>query len=409
MKNILAAVIITLVLPTAAFAGGYAIVSQNPRDVGLSQSTTADGEGPGVALTNFAALARQEGLQILLAGQIIDNRTTWSAPGLGSTHTLTHPVFPPNLSASYSGTLYGMRYGAGIGLEIWGGGSLFWPGLNSGWPGAVEVRNVDQRVYLSRAGVALEVVPGVRLGGGLVYYRVTETLAQDLNFISTVGSGQLGLAGNAFSYALSAEVNCPVIPLSFGVDYRHKGDLSLSGSAHFENVPPPFQTSLQDQSVTEQVTVPNELFVGAAYRFPLGFKAFAAWSFENWVSYKEDDFVGSKGFSAVVPRDYRNSWVYRFGVEDKPVFAPNLALRVGVQRSVSPQPSDTISPTLSDASSWGFAVGAGYQIIPALRADAAYEFVKLDPVSASAPAFPGRYNTDVHFVVVGLTYSHPGF
>jgi long-subunit fatty acid transport protein len=77
-------------------------------------------------------------------------------------------------------------------------------------------------------------------------------------------------------------------------------------------------------------------------------------------------------------------------------------------RSVSNQPTDTISPTLTDASSWAVSIGAGYELIPGLRGDIGYQVAFFDKVTATgAEAFPGSYNTHVHLLSAGVTYRFP--
>jgi long-chain fatty acid transport protein len=194
--------------------------------------------------------------------------------------------------------------------------------------------------------------------------------------------------------------------LTFGADYRHKADFKLEGKAHFTDVPPAYQPQLQDQGAKQDTSVPNELFLGAAWTIRPGLRLTGAWSHERWIVYKEDKFVGDKGFTVNVPRNYKNGWVYRLGLEqERPSWAPPLSLRVGLQRSISNPPTDTLSPTLSDASSWGFAAGAGWQLTPSLSVDAGYMFALLDDIKATgSDAFPGTYKTKVHFLAAGLTW-----
>jgi long-chain fatty acid transport protein len=393
-----------LLAPATALAGAYAIPTQSPRDLALQQSATAEQHGPEAVMNNLAALAGQEGVSIAAAVQMIDNVTDWSDPTLGSESTLTHPVYPPTAALAWGGKLgNGMPYGLGAGFVVGGGGSMFWP---ESWAGSTRIQEVDQRFFHARGGGAIGLGKGFKLGAAVVFYRITETLSQEVNFVSSTGMAEVGLAGNGWSWAASAEWQVPGIPLKLGVDYRHQGDLTLEGSAHFTDVPPPYQTVLQDQGATQKTTVPSEFFVGASWTFAPGLRLMGAYSFENWSVYQSDTFVGDKGFTVTVPRDYNDAWVYRLGSEwENPSWAKPLSLRLGIQRSVSEQPTDTISPSLSDASSWGFSAGAGWQITPSFRVDAAYMLALLDEVTATgSEAFPGTYSTTVHFLALGVTW-----
>jgi long-chain fatty acid transport protein len=397
-----------LLAPAAALAGGYAIPNENARDLALAQSNVAAQNGPEAAHANPAALAGQKGLAVSASVELLNNRTSWSDPTLGSASLKGHANFPPELAASYGSSLpNGMPWGVGLSLMLPGGGSLPWP---SNWAGSSRILNVDQKVWLSQASAGIQPHPLFKFGASLLYYRVLEKLEQQLPFGTSVGSAQLGLAGGAFTYGVAGEFHAPQgIPLTIAVDYKHQAPLTLTGDAHFDNIPTAFSAQLQDQRATEHVTAPNLLYVGAAYDVSENFKVMGSWNLERWKSYVSDTYVGDKGLVITVPRNYNNAWVYRFGAEyTKPSFLPPLTLRAGLLRSISQQPTGTLSPTLTDGNSWAVSVGAGYEFIRGLRADVGYQYAFFDKVTATGiEAFPGTYDTKVHLVAAGLTWRTP--
>ncbi len=402
MRNLIA---VLLLAPAAAFAGGYAIPNENARDLGLSQSNVAAQNGPEAAHSNPAALAGQQGLALSASLEMLYNRTTWSDPTLGSSSLRPKANLPPELAASYGSKLpNGMGWGVGVAFLVPGGGSLPWP---QNWPGAARIQDVDQRTWETAVSAAFQPHPLLKFAASFLYYQVQETLSQRVYFAGPQALGTLGLSGGAPSFGLAGEFHAPGdIPLTLAVTYKHQAPLTLEGHAHFEGVPPSFATVLQDQAASEHVTVPNILYVGAAYDVNPNLKLMGSWNLERWVVYGSDTYVGDKGLVINVPRNYKNAYVFRVGGEyTKPAFLPALTLRLGGLRSVSNQPSDTISPTLTDASSWAVSVGAGYDVIPNLRADIGYQFAFFDKVTATGPeAFPGSYDTHVHLLSAGLTY-----
>lgn len=407
MRTLFAAL---LLLPAVASAGGYAIPNENARSLALSQSDVADQTGPEATYQNSAALAGPQGLALSGSLEMLYNRTTWQSPNGGSATLVPKANFPPALAVSYGNKLpNGMPWGIGVGFLVPGGGSLYWP---NNWAGAQRIEGVTQKVFLLQAGVALQPMDLVKIGATILYYRAQEKLTQQINFIDHPGDATLGLSGGAVSFGLGGEFHAPkdTIPLTIGIDYRHKGDLTLKGDAHFDSVPPPFQTILQDQGVTEHVTVPNELFIGAAYEAIPNLKIMASWNLERWVVYRDDTFVGDKGFTVTVPRNYKNAWVYRVGAEYASLpFLPALTLRVGALRSISPQPTDTISPSLTDGNSTAVSVGVGLELVKGLRLDVAYQYATFDSVTATGTeAFPGTYNTHANLISAGVTW-RPGF
>lgn len=399
---------VLLLAPAAAFAGGYAIPNENARDLALSQANVAAQNGPEAAHGNPAALAGQQGLALSASVEMLYNITTWSDPTLGQSTLRPKANFPPELAVSYGNKLpNGMAYGFGVAFLVPGGGSLLWP---QNWPGAARIQEVDQRVWSTEVSAALAPHPLVKIGASFLYYRVQETLSQRIYFGGPSALATLGLAGGAATFGVSGEFQAPGgIPLTLAVAYRHQAPMTLEGHAHFEGVPSSFASVLQDQAANEAVTVPNDLYVGAAYDVIPNLKVMGSWNLERWRVYGSDTFVGEKGLVINVPRNYQNAWVFRLGGEYvKPAFLPPLTLRAGILRSVSKQPSDTLSPSLTDGNSWAVSVGAGYDIISNLRADIGYQFAWFDKVTATGlEAFPGSYDTRVHLLSVGVTYRLP--
>ena len=98
--------------PTIALAGGWSIPNPDARALALAQAGVANQTGPEAISMNVAGLAGQQGFAVTGSLQLIDNKTSWSDPALGSASTDTHPTFPPLLAASYGGSAL-QRHGLG--------------------------------------------------------------------------------------------------------------------------------------------------------------------------------------------------------------------------------------------------------------------------------------------------------
>jgi long-chain fatty acid transport protein len=396
--------VFTILVPAAAHAGGYLIPSAVPREVGVGQAAVADQTGAEAVFLNTAALAGMEGLHVGVAGEVLSNRTTWSDPELG-TASLDGPLSTPvGAAIALGGRLKNdMGWGVGIGFGVPAGGSIVWP---DGWAGEQTIQSVKQQIFAIGGGVAFQPTPFLKLGASFVRFQITEELHQTINYISTKGDAALAMSGGGNGFGLAAEIKVPDVPLTFGVTYSHSAELKLEGNAHFESVPPAFQVMIHDQAANQTVIMPNVLFVGAAYEVMPNFKLMAAYEFERWTDYEKDEFIGVDGFSVAVERNYNNAQVFRLGGEHKKMsFLPELTLRGGVLRSISEQPTETLSPSLTDASSWAVSVGAGYDITPNLRFDIGYQHAFFDTVTATGEeAFPGTYETAVDIVSLGMSW-----
>jgi long-subunit fatty acid transport protein len=400
----LSIIAVTILVPSAASAGGYLIPSAAPREVGLGQAAVADQSGPEAVFLNTAGLAGQEGLCIGLAAEYLSNRTDWSDPGLGSASLEGQTNTPVGLAVSLGGKLSnGMGWGVGVGFGVPAGGSLVWP---DGWAGQESIQSVKQQIFGFGGGVALQPIPYLKLGVSFVRFQATEEIHQSVNFLDHYGDAGLAMSGGANSFGLATEIKVPQVPLTFGVTYSHSAEIPLEGEAHFESVPPAYTTLLHDQGVSEKRIIPNVFTIGAAFEAMPGLTLMAGYEFERWSSYESDVFVGDSGFTVEVPRHYNDAHVIRAAGEyEKPSFAPQLTLRGGILRSISDQPADTLAPSLTDASSWAVSVGGGYNVMPNLRLDLGYQHAFFDEVTASPMAtFPGTYNTAVDIISLGVSW-----
>jgi long-subunit fatty acid transport protein len=391
----------SLLAPASAFAGGYLIPQENTRDLGLSSADVADAEGAGALFTNTSELAGPEGLQLDLSGEVLNNRTTWTDPKLGSSSLIPKYATPFSAAASYGKHLsQDASFGIGAGVDVPAGGNLFWP---NGWQGQESIQSVKQQVFRIAGGIGIQPAKFLKIGATYQRFQATEELHQSLNYLDHYGDGGIGLSGGANSFGLAIDIYVPTIPLRLGATYSHSGKFELEGSAHFTNVPPAFTPLVHDQSVTEDFNIPKVLYLGAAYDVQPNVTLMAAVNFEGWGVYHQDRFVGGDGFSVTVPRNYNEAHVYRGGLEWNMIGVP-VDVRISGLRSVSSQPKDTVAPSLTDGNSWAGALGLGLSPSKNVRIDLAYQHAIFDEVRATGmETFPGSYATHVDIFNFGLT------
>jgi len=394
-------------LPGAASAGGYAVPNTNARDLSMAGSVVAGQQDAAAAYVNPAALSGLDGLSVVVNASMIDFRSTWKAfDGNSATESNLKPAWPPSAFASYSGKApNGMGWGAGVGFNIPFGGNVYWPG---NWPGRFSIITVNRRTYGFYFTGGVQPIPQIKVGGGLIYYRTTEDLVQAFNFLGQEGGAELAAAGGKVSFDLSAEIT-PIIgvPLTIAIDYKHKGDQRLSGHAHFENAPPALGPNTLDQGVTHDLSIPNLLNVGIAYRVLPTLLLTGAWTLDRFIVYQRDLFVGDLGTTVNVTRNYKNDYIFRFGAELEDAI-PKLTLRAGILRDMAPTRPDALNPTIPDSDVTSLAFGLGYEIKPGLVLNATYFHAFFDEASTTgSDVFPGTFDTRANIVTIGISF-RPG-
>ena len=142
------------------------------------------------------------------------------------------PVPPVSLFAAYGTEIAGHGAGVGLGMNVPAGGNMFW---DEDWAGRGRIITVDRKVYGFYLTGGVEVVPGLRAGGGLVYYYTTEYLKHRASSRSRAptASSRPRAARPPTTSRPSTRRRSARLPLTFAVDYKHKAEQKLKGDGNF--------------------------------------------------------------------------------------------------------------------------------------------------------------------------------
>ena len=397
-------VLAAFLAPAVALANGYDVPNVNPRDLALAGSAVAAQVDAAAAYQNPAALSRVQGIDVNVAVSGLFLGTEWQGAGSlagQSDKTKFSPVPPVSVFAAYGRELGGRPFGIGFGFNVPGGGNVFW---EDGWEGRGRIITVDRKVYAAYLTAGYELIPNLRLGGGLVYYYGTEYLKQGIQPFPDA-YGELSTRGGALSFDLAAEYTLPSIPLTIGADYKYQGKMNLEGDGKFV-VPggtlPGSPTPNIDQGVEHELTFPSVLNVGLAYRVNDPWLVTFGFTWNDYSVYKADVFEGDRGARIEVPRNYGDGYVFRVGAEY--TLRENLKLRAGILRDQSGIDEDFASPTLPDSNAWAGSLGASWGFRQNLAVNAALFYANLDELEATGDAFPGSYDTSVWIVSAGVSW-----
>lgn len=422
-------------LPSLALASGYSLPNTNPRDLGLSASAVAAQRDSGAVFALPAALARLEGPSASVGFGLVNVFNTWTDPAATPTPFSSNATevdmenqFSPigNVSLAYGGKLAALGnrgWGVGVSFQPFGGAIVDWP---DDWPGRYRIDEVDRKSFSAALTAGFEVLPWLRVGGGLLYYRTMQEFTQYTFLpspplpIPLVAKATLDQDGGALSWDASVEIDpIPNVPFRIGVDYKHQAVQELEGDVTWEGLPPGaslVNPILQNQDVEETLTIPNLLNVGLAYRVIEPLLVTFTYTFDRWEVYESDTFRGSSGGTLAVARNYDNGHTIRAGAEYD--VSPALQVRLGVQRDISGLDEREYSPTLPDSSSWAVSAGATYRFAGAFSVTGGLFYANMDEVEAENaapsepspnPARPLRGTYEPSALVYGLTLGwNPG-
>ena len=179
-----------------------------------------------------------------------------------------------------------------------------------------------------------------------------------------------------------------------------QGARDAEGRRHFVVPPRSRARPRRTRTWSTSITLPNLFTWGVGFRVAKPVLVTLQHSWSRWVVYQSDTFVGDKGLTLSVPRDYRNGNVIRGGVEWQAT--PSLALRLGALKRLLRTPGDHLLADAPRRASVGVSTGLTWAFgSRGLALNAAFFYGYRPEVMTEELAMPGTFQTDVIFASLG--------
>lgn len=397
-----------LVLSHQVFAGGFLTGTQNAKAMGMGHAFVGQANDASAIYFNAAGLTNLKGINFLAGTTLIMPKVDFTGPTpLTTTSSTVARTFTPiNLYG-----VYGMDNGLSFGLGIYnpyGLGSEWSPT----WVGKSLAVETELRTFYINPTVAYKVMENLSVGAGFSYIVSNIMFKQIVDmpaiqiapgvFLPAAPNVIINLEGTGkpaytFNFGLLYK---PMEDLSLGLSYRHSAEIEFDGDLTFENLPakptgyPVGHSDLFPESKgISKITMPYDLRVGVSYNAMENLTLNADFQYVGWESYDtlavdfEKNTAAWKDLSS--PKNWENSMTFRFGGEYR---MDAFAFRAGYVFDGSPIPTTTMDPSLPGSDRHEFTVGLGYQILPSIRVDAAYQYISFEKeVTDSKIPFNGKY------------------
>lgn len=382
-------------LSSSALAGGFGISDQDASASGRASTAVAATATASSLHFNPAGLGGLDGAQVSAgATAIVPSATAVDPAGTGSASALAGVKVPPHVYGAYG---FG-RFTVGAGFNAPFGGGLKWP---EAWRGQYELVEMSLQVLAGHVGAAFKLNDQFSVGLAGTLYSASVLLDKRLDFVDGQGKALLGGGGIGFGASAGVQVS-PIPEVRLGLMGRLPATVSMSGRAHFEDVPGAFQNTLPDQAIHTALTLPAKLALGGAAKLPwLRLSADIEYTF--WSSFKtfSVDFENAATPDVNQPRSWADAPTFRLGAERD---FGLTTVRLGGLLDLATSPSDTLSPSLPDSTRVGFSAGVGRAFGP-FRADLAYQFVAFLPRASTGEAFPAQYNANAHLIALSMGWT----
>lgn len=139
---------------------------------------------------------------------------------------------------------------------------------------------------------------------------------------------------------------------------------------------PQFQAGarLANQGAVTELTLPDQVAVGIAFKATDSVKVLADYWWTNWSVFETLEFTTENGLEEVIDKAYGNSGAFRFGVDV--AASEKLTVRGGFILHNAAAPDGSITPDLPEGGRWLVTGGLGLNVSSALRMDLAYMYLK---------------------------------
>lgn len=399
-----------------AAAQGFSVYEHGTCATGRAGATVASTCDDGSAVFyNPAGIVSRTGLTISVGttviapfGEFTDDETD------RVTELENDPSVVPHVYATYG---FNERLAAGLGVYV--------PyGLGTQWPLDFEGRflgydNSLQSIYVQPT-VAYRVTEQLSIGAGLTYVIAGVELNRrlDLSQQAVPGAGltfqQLGVPVQTdFADAKIESSGSTGIGGHFGVQFRATDRVNLGaryllpvkieyeGDAEFEQIATGLSLpqnpalgplsgapidavllgsgifgtggALGAQTGTTEITMPAQFVAGASFQATSSLALFADYQWSGWSSFEEINVDLENAPDLVQYEGYSDTHALRLGAE----YALNDAWKVrgGFLTHGAAAPDETVTPLLPEASRMEFTIGLGWQPVPSVEINAAYQYL----------------------------------
>jgi long-chain fatty acid transport protein len=410
-------VLLVFALSERAGAGGFQIVDQSARTMGIGGTMGALTGDPTAMRANPAMLSFLDGTVFSFGAtvKVPDQRFYGVYPSTVETKMQAQVLFPPSICVTYTSSA---GVAAGISVTVPYQIQTEW---DQDWVGSRLATKSDLRVTMVTPAMSMKISENLSFGLGLelglprILYeqRLPVTVPGDSTrqpdgVITHDGDGLVSYGVLAGMFYQAGEL------LSLGVSYRSHMNLSIEdGRVRYRGMPAQIADQFPEGRFSTALVLPNQFLVGATLHPFRWLNISTDLEYSLWSEFSSVRITYSNPTrpDVVMNQNWSNVLNVRFGLE---AAFSDLSLRGGIRFEQSPVPDASLSPGLPDAGGTGYSLGFGYRAGEGLVLDFAYSIVQFKDRSVSNSSliygpspggFNGIYSSHTASLAINVTYS----
>ncbi len=424
MKKLLTLILICGFMANSAYGSGFQLNEHGARAMAMAGAFTGLANDPSALYFNPAGITQLKGTQFMAGVTMILPLASYTSPAPANSVTdMDGQVFNP--INFYVTQQVGNKLAFGLGVTNQYGLGTKW---NQNWVGRYLAVETKVETFFFTPVLAYKLFENLSVSAGPVIALGTVKIAKKSpnavsplypEFLTTMD----GTSDAAFGF--TAGILYKVSDkFQVGASYRSEMKFNFSGTAvsdpsSFTFTHPvlkvPITIPWPNGNITAPLTTPQNITVGLAYFPSNSFTTTFDFQYVGWTSYDKlavtfenynpasPTFTGS--YTNSVDRNYKNSFIVRWGFEYKPT--DEFALRGGLLYDKNPIPEEYVDPTLPDADRIGYNFGFGGKLTQKIGIDFSYMYLSFSDriVGASKFGFNGTYMNSAHLFGFNLSYS----
>ena len=404
-KRSVTALLLAMVLcPTPVVLGsGFALFTQGASALGQGNAVVAHTSDASAVFYNPALINGLPGTQVVVGTTIMSPTRTYTSAQNGVMTEADNKLFFP--STFYVTHAVNDTFSAGIGVFSPFGLGTKW---GDSWEGRYISTNSELQTFNINPVVSCKVLPMLTLAAGVDIILLDATLEKKRSLAAGLpDAGQKFKGdGNGVGYNVGLLLDLPQ-GVSLGASYRSEVKVKVEGDGSFTvpaGSPPSVVALLQNSQGKADLTLPQQVLAGIAYKglAPLTLEVGMRW--EGWSSFDQLKIELANGKSDVTPSNWKD--VFSFNVGARYQLNSAVALLAGYLHGDSPVPDATFDPSIPDSVTdvyslgteityhkFKFALSYAYQVM--------HERAKVNSPTGAAN---GVYGSDIQMVGLSAGY-----
>ncbi len=414
MKRLLLTIsVVFIAYSLQLYAGGFQQNQHGARAKAMGGAFTAVANDPSAIYWNGAGLTQFSGTKLMIGTHILAPASTFRgvAPSTEYSYMESQIFTPTHLFISH--TLdNGLAFGLGF-TQPFGSGTKW----GEDWVGRYIATQTKLQTFVLLPTVAYEFYDGFSVSATFVYSWANVLIERMITQYPFEGDAKVSLEGDAssaFGYNFGL-MGKPTDWLTLGVSFRSEVEYNFEGTATTTGSDV-LAANFPQGDIAATLVTPMNITGGIAVDLTDRLKISMDYQWVGWSSYDvlAVDFADEQYADVSSPREYKDSYILRFGGEYR--FIDEFALLAGIYYDKMPVETERLNPSLPDADRIAYNIGFTARLSNSFSVTGAFMYLRGEqttvtdskenyyPITGTFVPFNGTYNSNAKILSLSLQY-----